>query len=182
MTDSPIGRRRPPLAAILFDRDGTLVRDVPYNGDPALVELLPGVPAALARTRAAGLRTGLVSNQSGIGRGLVTAAQVHAVNARVLELVGGLDTVQVCPHTADAGCDCRKPAPGMVLAAARELGLDPAACAVLGDIGADVGAAAAAGARGVLVPTPATRQAEVDAAPLVAGSLDEALDLLGVPA
>lgn len=173
---------RPPLAAVLFDRDGTLVRDVPYNGDPTLVELLPGVPAALARTRAAGLRTGLVSNQSGIGRGLLTGAQVGAVNARVLELVGGLDTVQVCPHTAEAGCDCRKPAPGMILAAARALGVEPGACAMVGDIGADVEAAAAAGARGVLVPTPATRAAEVAAAPLVAGSLDEALDLLGVPA
>lgn len=173
--------RRPALAAILFDRDGTLVRDVPYNGDPALVELLPGAAAAVARTRAAGLRTGLVSNQSGIGRGLLTGAQVAAVNARVLDLVGGLDTVQICPHAPEAGCDCRKPAPGMVLAAARDLGLEAAACAVLGDIGTDVRAAAAAGARGVLIPTPATRGAEVAAAPLVAGSLGEALDLLGVP-
>jgi D-glycero-D-manno-heptose 1,7-bisphosphate phosphatase len=170
------------LAAVLFDRDGTLIHDVPYNGDPALVRLMPGAPHALARTRAAGLRTGMVSNQSGIGRGLITAAQVTAVNARVVELIGGLDTVQFCPHTAADGCDCRKPAPGMVLAAARELGVAPQACAVIGDIGADVGAAAAAGAVGVLVPTAATRADEVAAAPLVADTLDAALDLLGVPA
>ena len=101
--------------------------------------------------------TALVSNQSGIARGLLTRAQVDAVNARLEELVGPLGPVFVCEHGPDDGCDCRKPAPGMVLAAADALGVDPADCALVGDIGADVGAAAAAGARAVLVPTPVTR-------------------------
>ena len=151
-------------SAVLFDRDGTLVVDVPYNGDPELVQPVPGARAAVARLHAAGIRTAVVSNQSGIARGLLTRAQVDAVNARVDELVGPLGPVFVCEHGAQDGCACRKPAPGMVLAAAQELGVPPSECVVVGDIGADVGAALAAGARAVLVPTPVTRPEEVDEA------------------
>ena len=85
-------------AAVLFDRDGTLVVDVPYNGDPDLVQPVPGARAALDRLRAAGVPTALVSNQSGIARGLLTRAQVDAVNARLEELVGPLGPVFVCEH------------------------------------------------------------------------------------
>jgi HAD superfamily hydrolase (TIGR01662 family) len=165
-------------AAVLFDRDGTLVVDVPYNGDPSRVELVPGARGAVDRLRHAGVVVGLVSNQSGVARGLLDRAQVDAVNERVAELVGGFDTVQVCPHGPDDGCGCRKPGPGMVLAACSELGIDPSACVVIGDIGADVAAAAAAGARGILVPTPVTRPAEVDSAAEVVANLSAAVDLL----
>lgn len=162
-------------AAVLFDRDGTLVVDVPYNGDPALVRPIPGAVEAVAAVRAAGLPTGVVSNQSGIARGLLTREQVDAVNARVDELFGGFDTWQVCPHGPEDGCACRKPAPGMVRWAAEALGVDPADTVVIGDIGADVGAAHAAGASAVLVPTATTRQEEVWAAPAVAQDLGEAV-------
>jgi histidinol-phosphate phosphatase family protein len=169
-------------AAVLFDRDGTLVVDVPYNGDPDLVQPVAGARAALDRLRAAGVPTALVSNQSGIARGLLTRTQVDAVNARLAELVGPLGPVFVCEHGPDDGCGCRKPAPGMVLAAAGALGVDPADCALVGDIGADVGAATAAGARAVLVPTPVTRVEEVDAARAagvpVAADLSAAVALL----
>lgn len=173
------GQRPRPAAdfAVLFDRDGTLVHDVPYNGDPALVRPVDGARATLDRLRAAGVPLGVVTNQSGIGRGLVTRAQVDAVNARVAELVGPVDTWQLCPHTPADGCACRKPAAGLVLAAAAALGVPPTRCVVIGDIGADLGAAAAAGARSVLVPTPVTRPAEVAAAPLVAPDLAKAVDL-----
>ena len=154
----------PRPAAVLFDRDGTLVVDVPYNGDPELVQPVAGARAALDRLRTAGIPTALVSNQSGIARGLLTREQVDAVNARLVELVGPLGPVFVCEHGPDEGCACRKPAPGMVLAAAAELGVAPADCVLVGDIGADVGAATAAGARAVLVPTQVTRAEEVDAA------------------
>ena len=168
--------------AVLFDRDGTLVVDVPYNGDPDLVQPVPGARAALDRLRAAGVPTALVSNQSGIARGLLTREQVDAVNDRLEELVGPLGPVFVCEHGPDDGCGCRKPAPGMVLAAASALGVHPADCALVGDIGADVGAATAAGARAVLVPTPVTRVEEVDAARAagvpVAADLGAAVDLL----
>ncbi|NDO91479.1 D-glycero-alpha-D-manno-heptose-1,7-bisphosphate 7-phosphatase, partial [Cellulosimicrobium composti] len=168
----------PPLAAVLLDRDGTLVRDVPYNGDPAAVRPLDGVRAVLDDLRARGVRLGVVSNQSGVGRGLLTRAQVDAVNARVEELLGPFDTWQVCPHAPDDACACRKPGPGLVLAAAADLGVEPWRCAVVGDIGADVGAALAAGATPVLVPTPETRPEEVAAAPRVAPDLAAAVRAL----
>jgi histidinol-phosphate phosphatase family protein len=164
--------------AVLLDRDGTLVVDVPYNGDPERVRPMPGARRALDRLRAEGVRLAVVSNQSGIGRGLLTETEVAAVNRRVEELLGPLGPWLVCPHEPGHGCDCRKPAPGLVLAAAERLGVEPERCAVVGDIGADVEAARAAGARAVLVPTPRTRPEEVEAAPERAGDIEEAVDLL----
>lgn len=177
---------RPPALdrprAVLFDRDGTLVDDVPYNGDPARVSPRPGARAALDRLRRRGLRIGAVSNQSGVARGLLSLEQVARVNARIEELVGPIETWAICPHAPDDGCGCRKPRPGLVVAAAARLGVPPDRCAVVGDIGADVQAAAAAGARGVLVPTPATLAEEVASAREVAADLDDAVTrLLGDP-
>ena len=171
-----------PVRAVLFDRDGTLVHDVPYNGDPAAVRTVTGAREVLGDLRARGVRVGVITNQSGIGRGLITAEQADAVRARVEAELGPFDTWQQCPHSPADGCACRKPAPGMVLAAAAELGVLPAECAVVGDIGADVEAALAAGARAVLVPTPVTRPEEVAAAPVVAVDLAEAVALLRTPA
>jgi histidinol-phosphate phosphatase family protein len=161
---------------VLFDRDGTLVRDFPYNGDPDWIRPMDGVREALDRLRAHGVRVGVVTNQSAVARGLITRAQVDACNARLAELLGLFDTVQVCPHGPDDGCACRKPAPGMVFAACAELGVDPARCVVVGDVAADTDAAAAAGAIGILVPTPVTRRQEVEAAVRVAEDLGQAVD------
>jgi histidinol-phosphate phosphatase family protein len=166
------------IEAVLLDRDGTLVRDVPYNGDPSRVEPLPGVADALHRLRSGGVRLAVVSNQSGIGRGLLGRHQVDAVNARIEDLLGPFDDWQVCPHAPEAGCACRKPRPGLVHAAAAALGVAVERCVVVGDIGADVEAARAAGAAAVLVPTAATLPGEIAAAPVVAGSLGDAVDLL----
>ncbi len=153
-----------PVAAVLFDRDGTLVEDVPYNGDPELVRAMPGAREALELLRAEGVVTGVVSNQSGVGRGLLTDGDVRRVNERADALLGGLDIWLYCPHLPDAGCECRKPRPGLVVEAARRLGVPVRHCVVIGDIGADVRAADAAGARGVLVPTPVTLPEEVQQA------------------
>ncbi|MET7947797.1 HAD-IIIA family hydrolase [Micromonospora sp. NPDC005324] len=161
--------------AVLLDRDGTLIEDVPYNGDPEKVRPLPGARAALDRLRAAGLRLAVVTNQSGLARGYFSAAQMRAVHARVEELLGRFDAWLVCPHDDVDGCDCRKPAPGLVYAAARELGTTPSRCVLVGDIGRDVAAAMAAGAAGVLVPTPVTRPEEVAAAGWVATDLPAAV-------
>jgi len=163
---------------VLFDRDGTLVRDYPYNGDPALVTPVPGAREAVDALRARGVRVGVVSNQSGVARGLITPEQLHAVNARVEEIFGPFDTWQVCPHGPDDGCPCRKPRPGLVLAAARALAVPAAEIVVIGDIGADLGAAANAGARGVLVPTPVTRREEIEQAALTAATLAEAVAMV----
>ncbi len=169
--------------AVLFDRDGTLVHDVPYNGDPDLVRPVSGARAALDRLRAAGFRLGVVTNQSGLARGRFTEADLDRVHARIDALLGPFDTWQVCPHAQPApgverGCRCRKPAPGLIWDAARALRTVPARCVVVGDIGADMIAAGAAGAAGILVPTPVTRVQEVAAAPAVAGDLAAAVDLI----
>ncbi|MER7461220.1 HAD-IIIA family hydrolase [Micromonospora sp. NPDC126480] len=161
--------------AVLFDRDGTLVEDVPYNGDPEKVRPVPGARVALDGLRAAGLRLGVVTNQSGLAKGLFTRAQMAAVHARIEQLLGPFDAWLVCPHDDGDGCGCRKPAPGLVRAAARELGTVPGRCVLVGDIGRDVGAALAAGAQAVLVPTAVTRAVEVEAAPWVAVDLPGAV-------
>lgn len=165
--------RRP--AAVLLDRDDTLIVDVPYNGDPAKVAPMPGAREAVERLRAARIPTAVISNQSGIGRGLLSAEQVEAVNAKVEALLGPLGPWLYCPHAPEDGCACRKPAPGLIRLAARELGVRPQRCVVIGDVGADVEAARAAGARAVLVPTPRTRPEEVAAAPAVAPDLATAI-------
>ncbi|WP_121162697.1 HAD-IIIA family hydrolase [Micromonospora pisi] len=168
--------------AVLFDRDGTLVHDVPYNGDPTLVRPVAGAREALDRLRAAGLRLGVVTNQSGLARGRFSRSDLDRVNARVEELLGPFDSWQICPHAEPgpgvAGCRCRKPSPGMVADAARALGTTPDRCVLVGDIGADMIAAGAAGAAGILVPTAQTRPEEVAAAPAVAGDLPGAVDLI----
>jgi D-glycero-D-manno-heptose 1,7-bisphosphate phosphatase len=164
------------MRAVLFDRDDTLIRDVPYNNDPALVEPMPGAREAVAGLRARGVPMAVVSNQSGVARGLITPAQLALVNRRVEELLGPFDAWEICVHGEDEGCVCRKPSPGLVLRAADKLGVAPADCVLIGDIGRDMEAARAAGARGILVPTPRTLPAEIAAAPEVAASLGEAVE------
>jgi histidinol-phosphate phosphatase family protein len=177
-------RAGPPFAgatlfdAVLFDRDGTLVHDVPYNGDPALVRPVDGAKEALDRLRAAGLRLGVVTNQSGLARGRFGRADLAAVHARIEALLGPFDTWQVCPHDEEAGCRCRKPSPGLVLDAAAALGTTAERCVVIGDIGRDVTAAEAAGATAVLVPTRETLLTEVASAPTVAETIGAAVDLV----
>lgn len=168
--------------AVLFDRDGTLVVDVPYNGDPDLMVAMPGARKLLDALRGAGVAVGVVTNQSAVGRGLITPAQLDAMQARLSELLGPFDVMLACPHRGEDGCACRKPRPGMVLEACRLLGRAPSHVGVVGDTGADVEAARRAGAWPILVPTPATRPCEVDAAPCVARDLAEAGRLLGVGA
>jgi HAD superfamily hydrolase (TIGR01662 family) len=164
--------------AVLFDRDGTLVVDVPYCADPRLVRPVPAARAALALLREAGVPAGVITNQSGIGRGLITPEAAAAVNREVDRLLGPFRVWRVCPHAPEEGCACRKPAPGMLLDAAAELGIAPERLAFVGDIGSDVEAAAAAGAVSVLVPTAVTRPEEIRAAPVVRRDLVGAVRFL----
>jgi histidinol-phosphate phosphatase family protein len=173
-------RRARPIApgarhAVLFDRDGTLVVDVPYNRDPSLVRPVEGATEALAMLRAAGIATAVVTNQSGIARGLVDHDDVDRIHQRMEALLGPLGPVLVCPHGPDDGCDCRKPSALLVERAARLLGVDPRNCVVVGDTGVDVEAARAAGARAILVPTDVTRPDEIEDADEVAPTLLDAV-------
>jgi histidinol-phosphate phosphatase family protein len=171
--------------AVLFDRDGTLVRDEPYNADPARVELLPDVTRSLARLRREGVRLAMVSNQSGIARGLIGMDAARAVFRRVEDLAGEFDAVAFCPHDDNDGCRCRKPLPGLIHDAAATLGVKTSECVVVGDIATDVAAALAAGARAVLVPQPSTAACDVETARnlpsaqvAVASDLSSAVDLV----
>ena len=150
--------------AILLDRDGTLIVERNYLCDPDGVELEHNVLPALRALSAAGYLLVVVTNQSGIGRGLFGRAEFEAVQARLEELLaaGGvrLSATYHCPHHPTAGvgeflrdCPCRKPEPGMLEQAVRELDLDRAACVMVGDTLSDVGAGHAAGMRTVLVRT-----------------------------
>ncbi|WP_374227507.1 HAD-IIIA family hydrolase [Streptomyces sp. AC627_RSS907] len=167
-----------PVKAVLFDRDGTLVHDVPYNGDPARVRPVDGAREAVAMLREHGIRVGVVTNQSGVARGLISDADVRRVNRRIDDLVGPFDVWAVCPHGPDDGCHCRKPLPGLVLWAAGRVCTDPADCVVIGDIGADTEAAERAGAHGILVPNARTRPEETAAAARVAPDLLTAVRML----
>lgn len=164
--------------AVLCDRDGTLIVDVPYNGDPGLVEPLDTVPEGLGRLRTAGIRLGVVSNQSGVARGTLTEHDVARVMNQVDHLLGPFEIILWCSHGEDDGCFCRKPAPGLIRRAARRLGVVPSRCAVIGDTAADVEAALAAGARAVLVPNAETLHHEIREAPEVAATFAAAVDLI----
>jgi len=116
---------------------------------------------------------GVVTSQSG-ERGL-SAETTERVNAQVDELVGPVDVWLECTHGPDEECPCRKPAPGLIYLAAAALGTRPERCVVVGDAGSDIEAARAAGARAVLVPSERTTPEEIDAAPAVANTLEEAV-------
>lgn len=171
----------PDVAAVLFDRDGTLIHDVPGNADASRVRPMPGAVEAVALARRRGLAVGVATNQAAVGNGVLSLDDVDRVNRRVDALFGGFDVWEVCPHRAEDGCACRKPRAGMVSSAARRLGVDPARVVVIGDVGSDLEAARAAGAHGILVPNSRTRAEEIRSAARVAGSLLDAVSLIGVP-
>lgn len=142
---------------VLLDRDGTLIVEKNYLADPAGVELIPGAREALLRLRDGGWATAVISNQSGVGRGYFTREDVERVHARVLELLGpaagAIAGFYYCPHAPEDRCGCRKPATGLVVRAAAELGFDPEQAWVVGDKAADVELGRNCGARTVLVRT-----------------------------
>lgn len=144
--------------AVFVDRDGTINHPPPPGGfvtRPGDVRLLGGAAESLRRLKEAGYLLVVFSNQSGVARGVMTLADVRAVNARVAELLaqGGapLDGVYFCPHLGGDGCDCRKPKPGMLHSAAEELGIDLARSWGMGDAARDLAAARAAGCRVILI-------------------------------
>ncbi len=141
--------------AVFFDRDGTLMEEVCYCGDPRLVRVYPGVPDALRRLRAAGFRTFIVTNQSGIGRGFFTPEQYRAVERELMRQLGDgtIDGSYFCADAPGSPSTRRKPEPGMVLEAAAEFGLDLKRSWVVGDKESDIECGRRAGTRTVQVAT-----------------------------
>ena len=167
-------RKRP--AVVLFDRDGTLVHDDPTLRDPKSVRLIDGAATALARLRAYGMRIGIVTNQPRIALRQLAFDELNAIHDEIERQLGAIDVWAVCPHALDLGCYCRKPQPGLILAAARRLHHAPHACVMVGDIASDTIAAERAGASSILVPTAVTLSAEIAAAHHVAATLGAAVD------
>jgi histidinol-phosphate phosphatase family protein len=148
--------------AVFLDKDGTLIEDVPYNVDPALIRLGPGAREGLPLLHQRGYRLFVVSNQPGVAHGYFPESALAAVADRLRELLAGLGLplagFSYCPHHPNGqrapfavACDCRKPAPGMIARAAEAHGLDLARSWMVGDILDDIQAGRAAGCRTVLI-------------------------------
>ena len=142
-------------SAIFVDRDGTIMQDADYCSDPKQVQIFPGVPEALGRLKAAGFKLIIITNQSGIGRGLITMEQYRAVEAKVLRELGLdlIETTYFCPDVPGQHSSCRKPAPGMILQAAREHGVDLSRSFFIGDKEIDAECGHNAGVRTIRVQT-----------------------------
>ena len=144
--------------AIRLDRDGVINRDRPDSVESVdELVLLPGAAEAVAALNGAGYTVMVFTNQSCVGRGRITAEQLEEIHRelerRLAEAGATIDAFYVCTHTPEQGCDCRKPAPGLLLRAAREQGLEPARTWAVGDDVRDVETARAAGYRPALVLT-----------------------------
>jgi histidinol-phosphate phosphatase family protein len=144
--------------AVFLDRDGTIIDDVGYLNSPEQVRFKHGVVAALKKISGAGWPLVVVSNQSGVGRGLISDQQARAVHDRFVEVLAEervlLAGVYYCFHLPSAACDCRKPSPGMLTRAADELGFDLSASAMIGDKTSDMEAGLACGCRCILIDEP----------------------------
>jgi D-glycero-D-manno-heptose 1,7-bisphosphate phosphatase len=140
---------------VILDRDGTVVVDRGYLDDPAGLEFETGAAEALKLWHANGYRLIVVTNQSGVGRGLFTLEQVEAMNDRLHSMVEALGTrlerIYYCPHRPEAGCMCRKPALGLLRQAASELEFDPSRAVVIGDKESDLEFGQRAGAKTILI-------------------------------
>lgn len=131
-----------PYKTVFLDRDGPLVIDKKYMGDPALIEFAPDAVAGCKLLRENGFKLVIISGQSGVARGKFSLEDMWAVHARVIEIFKAagveFDGAYYCPHGPEDGCACRKPKPGMVEQAVRELDLDPAQSVALGDKPSDL--------------------------------------------
>ena len=184
--------------AVFLDRDGVVIQDGHYLGDASRIRLVPGSAEAIAALNRAGWLVVIVTNQSGVARGMFTIDSVHEVHKGLSELLGTfgatIDAYRFCPHHPEAelaefrmDCECRKPKAGMLLSAARELGVDPARSWMIGDRVTDLEAGAMAGCQTVLVRTGYGAQvnaAELDRETLrlelIAADLSDAVEKLGL--
>lgn len=163
--------------AIFLDRDGTLMEEVNYCADPRRVKVYAGVPAALRKLKAAGFRTFIVTNQSGIGRGYFTEDEYRAVERELLRQLGegAIDGSYFCADAPGVPSKRRKPEPGMVFEAAAEHGLDLARSWFIGDKESDIECGRRAGTRTVLVRTGYGAECRC-AADLIAADLADAAE------
>jgi D-glycero-D-manno-heptose 1,7-bisphosphate phosphatase len=165
----------------ILDRDGTVVIDRGYLADPAGLEFEAGAAEGLRSLYSLGYRLVVITNQSGVGRGYFPLQNVTAMNARlqvmVEEIGAKLEGIYFCPHAPDAGCDCRKPALGLLTRAAAELRFDPACAVVIGDKDSDIEFGRRAGATTILIAAASADTSRI-AADHVAPNLQAAARIL----
>jgi len=167
--------------ALFLDRDGTIIVDTDYPKDPEKVEFVPGTPDALRQIQKK-FELIVISNQSGVGRGLITYGEFQQVHKRFVKLLKDekIDVAGIyyCVHAPDDECDCRKPSPKMILDAADEHNIDLSASIMIGDKMSDVIAGNSAGCRTVLItPTKRVELEDINKknADFVASDLNHAL-------
>lgn len=166
--------------AVFLDRDGTIMEDHDYCSDPRDVKIFASVPEALRRLKARGFKLVVITNQSGIGRGLMTVEQYRAVEAEVVRQVGGdlIDATYFCPDVPGQHSNCRKPAPGMILQAKREHGVDLSRSFFIGDKEIDVECGRNAGVRTIRVQTGFQHDTKCSTADWVAGDFAAAAEII----
>jgi D-glycero-D-manno-heptose 1,7-bisphosphate phosphatase len=160
MNFSPVFERTSKMSdalsqAVFIDRDGTIMEDTDYCSDPADVRIFPGVLEALRQLKSRGFKVIIITNQSGIGRGLFTVHQYRAVEAEVLRQLGDgmVDATYHCPDAPGQPSNCRKPAPGMIVQATQDHSIDLSRSFLIGDKEIDVECAHNAGVRAIRVRT-----------------------------
>jgi D-glycero-D-manno-heptose 1,7-bisphosphate phosphatase len=166
--------------AVFVDRDGTIMEDCDYCSDPKDVKIFPGVQEALLRLKSKGFKLIIITNQSGIGRGLMTVEQYRAVEAEVVRQLGGdlIDATYFCPDVPGQDSSCRKPAPGMILQAKREHRIDLLRAFFIGDKEIDVECGRNAGVRTIRVQTGFQHDTKCSTADWVAGDFVAAAEII----
>jgi D-glycero-D-manno-heptose 1,7-bisphosphate phosphatase len=165
---------------VFFDRDGTIIHDADYCSEPSQVKPFPGAAAALRGLKQAGYKIIVITNQSGIGRGFFSEAQYRAVETEVSRQLGDglIDATYFCPDVPGEPSTCRKPAPGMILAAAKDHDLDLSRSFMVGDKEIDAECAHNAGVRAIRVRTGFDRATENSCADWVAEDLPAAAEII----
>jgi D,D-heptose 1,7-bisphosphate phosphatase len=174
------------MKAVFFDKDGTLVKDVPYNVDPDLIELTTGAAAAVQKLKEANWKVFVVSNQSGVARGFFAEEDLTAVWRKLNELCGiKFDGFYFCPHFENGNvrqysfaCNCRKPKAGLILQAAREYDLDLESSWMIGNSVKDITAGQTAGCRTILLGEVGQNSNEQRMPTFIVENLAEAADLI----
>ena len=166
--------------AVFLDRDGTIIHDADYCSDPKQVHVLEGAPEALRRLKGKGYKLIVITNQSGIGRGFFTVKQYRAVETEVLRQLGPglIDATYFCPDTPEQPSKCRKPAPGMILEAARDHDVNLARSFFVGDKEIDAECGRNAGVRTIRVCTGFDKMTDGSRADWVAEDLKHAADIV----
>ena len=166
--------------AVFIDRDGTIMEDTDYCSHPEHVRIFPGALQALRRLKLQGFKLVIITNQSGIGRGLFTLDQYCAVESEVLRQLGNgvIDATYYCPDAPGQLSTCRKPAPGMVLQATEDLRIDVSRSFLIGDKEVDVECAHNAGVRAIRVRTGIQRDTTGTKADWIADDLCGAVEII----